>query len=55
MRDDSCAWLMGFSVNLGSCGVDEAELWAAWHGLQMAWELVVLILQVKMDSVIVVS
>lgn len=31
-------WTRGFIVNLGSCSIEETELWAALLGLKMAWE-----------------
>ena len=31
-------WLGGFSINLGCCSVEGAELRAVLHGLKMAWD-----------------
>ncbi|XP_038688673.1 uncharacterized protein LOC119987842 [Tripterygium wilfordii] len=38
LRDYRGVWLKGFFANIGSCGSIEAELWAAIHGLRLAWE-----------------
>ena len=37
IRDDSGAFLDGFSMNLGSCLITIAEVWGALYGLELAW------------------
>lgn len=50
IRDEHCSWVRGFTVNLGSCRVDEVELCAIWHGLKVAWDLNISKLEVRLDS-----
>lgn len=47
MRDDHGVWLRGFMSNLG--------IWAVCHGLNIAWELNVPKLLMRIDSEKVVS
>ena len=37
LRVCSGKWVAGFSKNLVSCSMEEAELWALIFGLQLAW------------------
>lgn len=39
IRDEHGAWVRGYTANLGSCGVEETELWSVWHGLSLTWDL----------------
>jgi len=39
IRDHAGNWVAGFTCNLGSCSVIEAEQWAVYRGLQLAWDL----------------
>jgi hypothetical protein len=32
-------WLGGFAKGLGGCSIEVAELWGAWEGLKLAWNL----------------
>lgn len=36
LRDAGGVWLGGFMKNICRCSVEEAELWAIWHGLILA-------------------
>lgn len=49
IRNDKGVWIRGFTVNLGSYGVDEVELWAVWHDLKVAWDLSIPNLEVQLD------
>lgn len=42
--------MRGFTANLGNYGIDEARLWAVWHGLEVAWDLNISKLEVRLDS-----
>ena len=39
LRGSSGEWVVGFSINLGVCSIEEAELWAIVHGLRVAWRI----------------
>jgi len=39
IRDHSGSWIVGFKRVLGSCTVIEAEQWAVYKGLKLAWDL----------------
>ena len=43
-------WVCGFSMNLGSCSIMEAELWGLYQGLKIAWERGFRLLQVEVDN-----
>ena len=43
-------WIIGFSLNLGVCTIEEAKLWAPFHGLHLAWQRGIRNLQAEMDS-----
>ena len=53
IRVSSGKWAAGFSKNLGSCLVEEVELWALFLGLQLAWDNNILELDAKIDSKVV--
>ena len=36
LRDHDGNWIWGFSMKLGHCTIEEAELWALLHGLRLA-------------------
>ena len=37
LRNEDGVWIQGYSVNLGRCSIEEAELWAVvLHGMKMA-------------------
>ena len=37
-RDDTCAWIIGFSTNLDCCTTEEADQWGFVYDLKMVWE-----------------
>lgn len=37
IRDYSSRWVVGFTSVLGPCTVVEAEQWAVYKGLKLAW------------------
>jgi ribonuclease HI len=39
IRGSSGEWLGGFAKGLGDCSIEAAELWGAWEGLKLAWNL----------------
>ncbi|XP_054782099.1 uncharacterized protein LOC129289366 [Prosopis cineraria] len=39
IRDHVGNWVAGFTHFLGSCSAYEAEAWAIWKGLQLAWDM----------------
>ncbi|KAH9720547.1 proline transporter 2 [Citrus sinensis] len=43
-------WVCGFSMNLGSCSIMEAQLWGLYQGLKIAWERGFRLLQVEVDN-----
>lgn len=51
LRDDSGRWIMGFGLNIGGvCPVTAAELWALYHGLELAWAEGLRKISVAVDS-----
>ncbi|KAE8680197.1 hypothetical protein F3Y22_tig00111392pilonHSYRG00432 [Hibiscus syriacus] len=38
LRNSEGAWLRGFSKFIGSCSIDDAELWGILIGLMCAWD-----------------
>jgi ribonuclease HI len=43
-------WISDFSKGLGECSVEMAELWGAWVGLKLAWDLGHRQIDVRMDA-----
>ncbi|MCI77091.1 Heat shock 70 kDa protein, partial [Trifolium medium] len=39
IRDSMGVWIGDYAKGLGSCSVEVAEIWGAWEGLKLAWEL----------------
>ncbi|KAK4270818.1 hypothetical protein QN277_019587 [Acacia crassicarpa] len=39
LRDSREAWVCGFMKNIGVCSVTDAEEWAIFEGMRLAWEL----------------
>ncbi|CAL1382868.1 unnamed protein product [Linum trigynum] len=39
LRDTSSSWVGGFVVSLGTCSAAMSELWALYHGVNLAWKL----------------
>ena len=50
LRDWYGIWNGGFSICLGACAVEEAELWAVIHGLRLVWEKNIRVLTVEVNS-----
>ena len=50
IRNDAGEFLGGFSMNIGSCSVLEAELWGIYYGLDMAWKTRIRKLVLESDS-----
>ena len=48
-------WISGFSLRIGYCTSDEAELWGLIQGLRVAWEKGIRILGVEVDSTDVIN
>ena len=56
LRDHRGIWLRGFSVKLGHCTIEEAELWAPLIcGLSQAWEEGIRFLISEVDSLNVLN
>lgn len=55
LRDDSGRWIMGFGLNIGVCSVTAAELWALYHGLELAWAEGLRKISVAVDSTAVMT
>ena len=47
LRDHSGICVYGFSVLLGTCSIIEVELWALLHGLNIAWNRGVRLLEIE--------
>jgi ribonuclease HI len=48
-------WLGGFAKGLGECSIEMAELWGAWEGLKLAWELGFKHVELRLDALHVVK
>jgi ribonuclease HI len=48
-------WLGGFAKGLGECSIEVAELWGAWEGLQLAWNLGFRRVELRMDAMNIVK
>ncbi|KZV47102.1 ribonuclease H protein-like, partial [Dorcoceras hygrometricum] len=48
-------WIVGFTHNIGRCSIEEAELWAVYKGLQVAWETGLKKIQLEVDSETVIK
>ena len=55
LKDEDGAYIQGFSINLGCCSVEAAELWAILHGMKMAWEVSSKCLLIEFDCLVVVQ
>ncbi|PQM43263.1 hypothetical protein Pyn_40418 [Prunus yedoensis var. nudiflora] len=55
IRNQEGEWLSGFAANLGTGKVIEAELWALYRGLELAWNSGLAPLEVETDSTTVVK
>jgi ribonuclease HI len=55
MRGSSGEWLGGFAKGLGDCSIESAELWGAWEGLELAWNLGFKQVELRMDALNVVK
>ncbi|XVE63501.1 hypothetical protein DITRI_Ditri07aG0025300 [Diplodiscus trichospermus] len=55
IRDHYGDWLKGFTANIGTCSVPEAELWGIIHGLRLAWSLGYRKVLLGVDSKLVVD
>lgn len=55
LRDSIGEWISGFGANLGVGTVNEAELWALYYGLQLAWNEGQRRVIVEMDSQIILG
>ncbi|CAL1368627.1 unnamed protein product [Linum trigynum] len=50
IRDAMGNWLGGFVVNIGTATAALAELWAIFHGLELAWKLGFRVVKLASDS-----
>ncbi|CAL1390513.1 unnamed protein product [Linum trigynum] len=50
IRDSSGKWITGFVGNIGSATAALAELWAFFHGLEIAWTRGCRVLRIESDS-----
>ncbi|KAE8694600.1 hypothetical protein F3Y22_tig00110777pilonHSYRG00077 [Hibiscus syriacus] len=50
IRDHIGAWVAGFSRSLGRCTAFQAELWNVKEGLEIAWNMVVRVLNMELDN-----
>lgn len=55
IRNQEGEWLSGFAANLGTGKVIEAELWALYRGLELAWKSGLAPLEVETDSTTVLK
>ncbi|XP_038687586.1 uncharacterized protein LOC119986972 [Tripterygium wilfordii] len=55
VRDVRGRWLIGFSINIGICSAVEAELWAVFEGLSLAWQNGFRKVFLETDSLVVAS
>lgn len=55
LRTEPGKWVLGFTGNIGSCTVEEAELWAVCDGLEITWKLRFSKVRLEVDSQIVVK
>ncbi|CAL1397774.1 unnamed protein product [Linum trigynum] len=55
IRDDQGSWVVGFVAQIGEATAGLAELWALFHGLNLAWSHGCLNLQVETDSQLVIQ
>ena len=50
LRNHNGDWKIGYSVKLGTCSIEEAEMWALIYGLRLAWEEGIRFLVAELDS-----
>jgi ribonuclease HI len=55
VRGSMGEWLGGFAKGLGECSIEMAELWGAWEGLKLAWELGFKHVELRLDALHVVK
>ncbi|AED94885.1 Polynucleotidyl transferase, ribonuclease H-like superfamily protein [Arabidopsis thaliana] len=55
LRDCEGAWCGGFSLNIGRCSAQHAELWGVYYGLYFAWEKKVPRVELEVDSEAIVG
>ncbi|XP_075508178.1 uncharacterized protein LOC142545090 [Primulina tabacum] len=55
LRNEYGDWMIGFMHNIGWCSIEEAKLWAAYKGLQMAWEAGQRKIMLGIDSIEVIK
>ncbi|KAK2459136.1 TMV resistance protein N [Trifolium repens] len=55
IRGRSGEWLGGFAKGLGNCNTEVAELWGAWEGLNLAWNLGYRKVDLRLDAMSVVK
>jgi ribonuclease HI len=48
-------WLGGFAKGLGGCSIEMAELWGAWEGLNLAWNLGFRRVELRLDAMNIVK
>lgn len=55
VRDNNGDWKFGFSFNLGSCTIDEAEAWGILRGFKIAWDKGIRQVEVECDLLRVIK
>ena len=53
--NSACAWILGFSLNMGITSNNIAELGAVWQCLMLAWELGFKFIHLEIDSMTILS